>query len=109
MSLCLFTEADLQQGRVTHEVQLDPGLNRTGDVWHILLPQLDASLLYGAAAGMHGRWQPHGQQAHGTDSGIECWGRGMVRRAAPRQGSSCLDGIRRRTLQHLQRGTATTR
>ena len=47
VALCLFTEADLQQGSTTHEVVLDPKVNRRGDVWHILLPQLDTSLLYG--------------------------------------------------------------
>lgn len=47
MSLCLFTEEDLKAGRVTHEVPLMPGKNKTGDVWHIALPRLDASLLYG--------------------------------------------------------------
>ena len=46
VSLCLFTEADLVAGRVTHEVELDPEANRTGDVWHVALKQLDASLLY---------------------------------------------------------------
>ncbi|KAK9868960.1 hypothetical protein WJX84_011185 [Apatococcus fuscideae] len=47
LSVCFFNEADLKQGRVTHEVQLDPIHNKTGDVWHILMPQLDTSLLYG--------------------------------------------------------------
>ena len=47
VSLCLFTEADLRAGRVTHEVQLDALLNRTGDVWHVALPDVDPSLLYG--------------------------------------------------------------
>ena len=47
LSLCLFTEADLQAGRVTHEVPLSAELNRTGYIWHILLPQLDSTLLYG--------------------------------------------------------------
>ena len=47
VALCLFTETDLRAGRVTHEVPLDPLLNRTGDVWHIALPDLDPSLLYG--------------------------------------------------------------
>ena len=49
VALCLFTEADLRAGRTTHEVPLDPLLNRTGDVWHVALPDLDPSLLYGAA------------------------------------------------------------
>lgn len=47
VALCLFTEADLRAGRTTYDVQLDPALNRTGDVWHIALPELDGSLLYG--------------------------------------------------------------
>ena len=47
MSLCLFTEPDLQQGRVTREVLMDPVHNKTGDVWHITLPGLDSALLYG--------------------------------------------------------------
>ncbi len=50
----LFTEQDLTAGRATHEVPLDPALNRTGDVWHILLPAVDTSLLYGyRVAGPH--------------------------------------------------------
>ncbi len=48
VALCLFTEADLAAGRTTHEVPLHPARNRTGDVWHIALPGLDPSLLYGA-------------------------------------------------------------
>ena len=47
LALCLFTEGDLEAGRMTTCVRLDPQLNRTGDVWHIMLPQLDPSLLYG--------------------------------------------------------------
>ena len=46
-SLCLFTEADLQAGKVTCELPLSPELNRTGYTWHILLPKLDTTLLYG--------------------------------------------------------------
>lgn len=48
VSLCLFTESDLQAGKVTFEVALSPQLNRTGYTWHILLPKLETSLLYGA-------------------------------------------------------------
>ena len=47
VSLCLFTESDLQAGKVTCEVPLSPELNRTGYTWHILLPKLDTTLLYG--------------------------------------------------------------
>ena len=47
VSLCLFTEADLRAGRVTLEVALSPEGNKTGDVWHVALPGLEASLLYG--------------------------------------------------------------
>lgn len=47
VKVCLFTQADLQSGRVSYEVALDSTYNKTGDVWHIALPQLDATLLYG--------------------------------------------------------------
>lgn len=47
LAVCLFSEADLQQGLVTNEVALDPVRNKTGDIWHVMLPQLDASSLYG--------------------------------------------------------------
>lgn len=48
MTLVLFTEADLHAGRSTHEIPLDRDANRTGAVWHVALPALDSSLLYGA-------------------------------------------------------------
>jgi pullulanase/glycogen debranching enzyme len=37
----------LQAGIVTTEIPLNPELNRTGDVWHIMLPGLKPGLLYG--------------------------------------------------------------
>ena len=46
--MCLFTDTDLQNGKVTYEVDLHNINNKTGDVWHIALPQLDNSLMYGA-------------------------------------------------------------
>ncbi|CAM6086686.1 unnamed protein product [Calypogeia fissa] len=45
--ICLFTEADLQKGRVTAEISLHPNFNRTGDVWHAFLPDIAPNLLYG--------------------------------------------------------------
>jgi isoamylase len=36
---------------VTAEVPLNPIINRTGDVWHILLPALSKDLLYGWRVG----------------------------------------------------------
>lgn len=47
VTLVLFTEADLQQGKSTMEIKLLPDANRTGDTWHIMLPSLDTRLLYG--------------------------------------------------------------
>lgn len=47
VTLCLFTEADMSAGRTTHEIELDPESNRTGDVWHVMLPRVDTRLLYG--------------------------------------------------------------
>ncbi len=48
VSLVLFTEEDLFNGRATFEIPLDRELNRTGNVWHIMLPSVDGRLLYGA-------------------------------------------------------------
>jgi isoamylase len=48
VTLVLFCEDDLAAGRTTHEIPLDLRLNRTGNVWHVALPALDDSLLYGA-------------------------------------------------------------
>lgn len=45
--LCLFSRADLDAGRTTAELELDPLLNRTGDVWHVMLEVEDAELMYG--------------------------------------------------------------
>lgn len=47
VSLCLFTEDDLRQGRVTHEIQLNPEINRTGDIWHVMVPRIQPGMLYG--------------------------------------------------------------
>ena len=47
LSMCLFTEQSLHRGRVEHEIVLDPATNRTGSTWHIAVPGLDRSLLYG--------------------------------------------------------------
>jgi len=47
ISLVLFDEDDLAAGRSTHEIPLNPTFNRTGDVWHIALPDLSQDLLYG--------------------------------------------------------------
>jgi len=43
----LFTQNDLVNGKVTHHIVLDAQINRTGDVWHVALPDLDSELLYG--------------------------------------------------------------
>jgi isoamylase len=47
VKLCLFTEADLANGKTTYEITLDPLSNKTGDIWHIALPSCDQNLLYG--------------------------------------------------------------
>jgi len=46
VSLCLFRPDDLAAGRVAVEHKLSPEKNRTGDTWHIMLPDIDRSLLY---------------------------------------------------------------
>lgn len=50
VSLVLFTEQDLHNGAVTHEIELNPDVNRTGDIWHITLPKLRDDLLYGESS-----------------------------------------------------------
>lgn len=45
MSLCLFNENDLNQPFTT--ISLDPNVNRTGDIWHILITDLPHSFVYG--------------------------------------------------------------
>lgn len=44
VSLLLFCP---DQGEKVYEVELDPAINRTGDVWHIMLCGIDASFHYG--------------------------------------------------------------
>ncbi|KIZ04667.1 glycogen operon protein GlgX [Monoraphidium neglectum] len=64
VSLVLFTEQDLAAGRATYELPLDPLANRTGDVWHVMLPRLDPSLLYGFR--VRGRNQDKSRAEDGT-------------------------------------------
>lgn len=47
VSLCLFREEDLHNGRVTFELPLNARMNRTGDVWHVRLDASASDLLYG--------------------------------------------------------------
>lgn len=56
VKLVLFSEADLAAGRSSYEITLDPGANKTGDVWHIALPGLQVR---GARAGARRSAAPH--------------------------------------------------
>eukprot|EP00210_Caulerpa_lentillifera_P003264 g3115.t1 len=48
VSLVLFKESDLNRGTFAAEIPLDPVHNKTGDVWHIALPNIqEQNLLYG--------------------------------------------------------------
>jgi isoamylase len=69
--LCLFSRADLDAGRTTAELELDPLLNRTGDVWHAMLEVEDAELMYGYR--MSG---PNQEKGGGGDGGGEGGGAG---------------------------------
>ena len=42
-----------QAGRVTSEIVLDNESNRTGDVWHIMLPAIQKGLFYGQESAVH--------------------------------------------------------
>ncbi|KAL9674168.1 hypothetical protein QQ045_030438 [Rhodiola kirilowii] len=46
-SICLMSKSDLQQGKVTHEIPLEPSNHRTGDVWHAFLKGGFQDMLYG--------------------------------------------------------------
>ena len=79
VTLVLFTPADLASGRVSAELALDPGANRTGDVWHVMLPVSDASLAFGwRAAGPNqddaaeddDAGAPGPAAGHGYDAGV---------------------------------------
>ena len=44
MTLCLFEAS--KEGLPSFEYRLDPRLNRTGDIWHVLVPGIGAGSLY---------------------------------------------------------------
>jgi pullulanase/glycogen debranching enzyme len=46
VSLLLFTADDRASGRITVEIELDPASNKSGDVWHVSVPNLHPDLLY---------------------------------------------------------------
>jgi isoamylase len=48
MNLCLWKPEDLRAGKPpTAEVPLDPQFNRTGNTWHVALPEATDQMLYG--------------------------------------------------------------
>lgn len=47
MRLVLFTEQDLLAGKATAEIEISKINNKTGEVWHIMLPNMKPGLLYG--------------------------------------------------------------
>lgn len=51
VSLCLYTEEDIINGKVSYEITLDEAVHRTGDVWHVAFQDLEASFLYGYRIG----------------------------------------------------------
>lgn len=62
-TLCLINLFDLQQNQVTEEFPLDPLVNRTGDVWHVLLKGDFKNMLYGYK--IEGKFSP--QEGHYFD------------------------------------------
>ncbi|GAV56944.1 Alpha-amylase domain-containing protein/CBM_48 domain-containing protein [Cephalotus follicularis] len=46
-TLCLITPNDLGENRVTEQISLNPLLNKTGDIWHVLLKGDFKDMLYG--------------------------------------------------------------
>ena len=75
IDILLFDGADDHvAGRV---VTLDPGINRTGEYWHALLPGIGPGQLYGFTA--HGPWAPErGERFDPTRVLLDPYGRGVV-------------------------------
>lgn len=89
VSLCLFTEDDIQNGKITAEVPLHPILNRTGHMWHIFLPSLSPNLLYGYRVG--GKFVPEeGQRYDPTKIVVDPYAKAVVGR--PSYGVPGFDG-----------------
>eukprot|EP00850_Spirogloea_muscicola_P010847 SM000065S20196 [mRNA] locus=s65:232907:239639:- [translate_table: standard] len=81
VTLCLLSEADLQQGTVTCEIPLHPLANTTGDVWHIFLPNLSPDLLYGYR--VDGLFQPKdGNRFDASKIIVDPYAKAVVSRAS---------------------------
>ncbi|XP_077216116.1 isoamylase 1 isoform X2 [Tasmannia lanceolata] len=63
-TLCLISLSDLQENRMTQQIQLDPMVNKTGDVWHAFLKGDFVDMLYGYK--FDGKFSP--QEGHYYDS-----------------------------------------
>ncbi|KAI9124532.1 hypothetical protein K1719_004454 [Acacia pycnantha] len=63
-TLCLITLSDLRHNRVTEHIPLDPYINKTGDVWHVLLKGDFKDMLYGYK--LDGKFLP--EEGHYFDS-----------------------------------------
>ncbi|KAL6765555.1 isoamylase [Haematococcus lacustris] len=62
VTLVLFNETCMAHGQTLYEIPLDKDANRTGHVWHIMLPLLNTDLLYGyRVSGPHQDSQPDSQ------------------------------------------------
>ncbi|KAK9097703.1 hypothetical protein Syun_024748 [Stephania yunnanensis] len=46
-TLCLMSVSDLEENRVTEQINLDPLINKTGDIWHAFLKGNFVDMLYG--------------------------------------------------------------
>ncbi|KAK9099708.1 hypothetical protein Scep_023138 [Stephania cephalantha] len=46
-TLCLMSVSDLEENRVTEQINLDPLINKTGDIWHAFLKGDFVDMLYG--------------------------------------------------------------
>jgi isoamylase len=76
LDLLLFDDVD-DRADAARSIALDPGLNRTGDYWHIEVPDLRPGQLYGFAA--HGPWQPElGLRFDPTRVLLDPYGRGTA-------------------------------
>jgi glycogen debranching enzyme GlgX len=76
LDLLLFDDVEAGADAAT-SIPLDPNVHRTGDYWHILVPDLQPGQLYGFAA--HGPWAPaDGQRFDPTRVLLDPYGRGTA-------------------------------
>ncbi|XP_031253585.1 isoamylase 1, chloroplastic isoform X2 [Pistacia vera] len=90
-TLCLITLTDLQEGRVTEEIFLNPFINKTGDVWHVFVKGDFKDMLYGYK--FDGKFSPErGQYYDSSKIVLDPYAKAVISRGqfgVPAPGDNC--------------------